>query len=143
MCTIAEMSRRFDKVDLTKLTGDAMEDNESKIVELNREQLSEGKDSKGYDITPKYTAFTVMKKMEKGQPFDKVTLKDTGSFQAKIELNRKGNTFDMQSSDSKAPDLRLKYGVDIEGLSISGKKETWVICKPDVVGDIKDITGCK
>lgn len=141
--TIAEMLRRFEMVDLEQLTGRAMKQNEKQIVDLNKQQLDEGVDARGFRITPEYSAFTVMKKKEKGQVFDRVTLEDTGAFRNRMKLNVKQSTFEIDSDDSKTPDLKEKYSEDILGLSDSGKKEAWVIVKPDVVQDIKTITGAK
>jgi hypothetical protein len=139
--TIAEMLRRFERINLEQLTGEAMTENKDAILDLNREQLAHGKDSAGFDITPPYTPFTVMKKMQKGQDYSVVNLKDTGAFQNRMVLNVKSNSYNIDSTDSKTGKLKEKYGQEILGLSESGKKETWVIVKPDVVRRIKDETG--
>jgi hypothetical protein len=141
MATIKEMAERWHKLNLLQITGDAMVTNDAKIVELNREQLNEGVRADGSPITPKYTPFTIMKKIEKGQRFDVVTLRDTGSFQDKMKLFVAGAKFTVVSQDEKAKKLEGKYG-DIMGLSDSGKKEAWLIVRPDVVQEIRNETGC-
>ena len=141
MATIRQMAERWAKINLVDITGDAMVRNDERIVELNKEQMNEGVTSHNVPITPKYTPFTIMKKIEKGQRFDVVTLRDTGSFQDKMKLIMGGDKFAITSTDEKTRKLEIKYG-DIFGLSDSGNKEAWLIVRPDVVSDIKDKTGC-
>lgn len=141
MATIKEMYERWAELNLIEITGDAMVSKHGAIEELNREQLNEGYDAKGLPITPRYTPFTIMKKIEKGQRFDIVTLRDTGSFQDKIKLFKAGSEYVLTSTDEKTRKLEQKYG-KVLGLSESGEKEAWVIVKPDVVDEMRNKTGC-
>ena len=143
MITFADALENWDKVDVTQLTADAMQKNKEAILDLNREQMQHGKKSNGSEITPAYTPFTINEKIKKGQPYGNVTLKDTGSFQDKMELEAKRTKYTITSLDSKTPDLMDKYGEDIFGLTVSGKKEAWLIVRPDVVQAIKNITGAR
>lgn len=45
---------KLEAVDLNQVIGKAIELNQDEIVELNRDQLWDGKDSTGADITPSY-----------------------------------------------------------------------------------------
>lgn len=64
---------------LTAATVQVAEDNAVVLELANQQQLEQGLDSTGRDITPEYTAFTVQEKQEKGQPVDRVTLRDSGA----------------------------------------------------------------
>ena len=54
------------------------------IAEWNRRQMYAGKDSAGVKMVPPYTASTKKQKRKKGQPINRVTLKDTGAFYASL-----------------------------------------------------------
>lgn len=143
MVTVAEMRRRFDTVGITELTADAMEQNADEVVEFNREQMNEkGVDKTGRQIRPKYTPFTVSVKRQKGQPFDRVTLRDTGEFQSRMHLQIQRDTFGISSDDYKTSSLVEKYGEDIFGLTSESKRQAWNdFLASGVVNSIKKITG--
>lgn len=137
------MQKRFEQVDLTALTANAMEANNAEIVELNKDQLFEGIDSKGNETRPGYTSFTRFVKQQQGKPSDRVTLKDTGEFYSKFFLRLTGDMYSIDSTDSKTPDLKEKYGSDILGLTSESKRITWQTVKPNIVQAIRNITGAR
>lgn len=92
-------------------------DNESIIADLNAEQMFQGQDSDGNPISPPYTEVTKIIKRAKGQPTDRVTLRDTGAFQRRIFLRFAREAFDLDSSDPKTEELVFKYGDEIFGLN--------------------------
>lgn len=142
MTTVAEMRRRFAKVDLVDLTGDAMEERSEDIVDYNKQQLDEGIDSKDRRITPSYTRFTIQEKIRKGQEYRFVTLQDTNEFRSKFYLKLVSSDFEITSSDSKTEALKSKYGQDIFGLTKHSKEDAWSFdLSPIVVRKIKNITG--
>jgi len=140
MATIREMLERWQDINLQAIAGDAMSNHNQEITDLNREQMNEGYRADGTPITPKYKGFTIAEKQRKGQRWDVVTLRDTGAFQNKMETIIAGSKFTIISKDEKSRDLELKYG-SIFGLTESGKKEAWLIVRPDVVKALKDETG--
>ena len=75
----------FDR-ELPQRVLDCVRENESVIVDMNaEEQLYEhGQNRLGVDISDyqPYTRRTVEIKKIKGQPYDRVTLRDTGEFEA-------------------------------------------------------------
>ena len=80
LSTIETVERNLDDGFYTKK---ALEQNQQKIVELNVKQLYEyGINSLGIriDTYDPYSPYTVRVKKEKGQPYDRVTLRDTGDF---------------------------------------------------------------
>ena len=77
----------MSKVDITPIIQSILQNPELQkhIIYLNTiDQLFErGEDSLGRkleDVGGSYSPYTIMKKLEKGQPFDRVTLKDTGEY---------------------------------------------------------------
>ena len=100
--------------------------NEDFILDLNKSQLNdEGVNAKGEEIMnyAPYSPYTIKLKKGKGQPFDRVTLRDTGKFQAGFKLVVTPKTFRVTSSDGKAPGLIEKYGPYIFGLTPASKEK--------------------
>jgi hypothetical protein len=89
------------------------------IVELNTKyQLWLGLRSDGMDITPPYRPATRRIKQIEGQPYDRVTLKDTGAYYRsfRVTLMPSGD-IEVEATDMKALDLERKYGDKLEGLT--------------------------
>lgn len=100
---------------------DIVEENDHILEDLNRDQLFRGKNIDGTDIEPEYTDFTKQLKALKGQPTDRVTLKDRGELYASIRVKTFDQVFEMVASDPKTPELFLKYGKLWLGLSEESK----------------------
>ena len=97
---------------------------EAEIIDyVTEEQLFEGKRSDGTDIEPEYTPFTTKIKLGKGQPVDRVTLKDTGRFYDSIRIEYFNKFFSIVADDSKIAGLERKYGTTILGLSAQGVQD--------------------
>lgn len=76
------------------------------------EQGIEGRNIKISSYAP-YKYRTVQNKIKKGQPYDRVTLRDTGKFHASLRLVHDDKGFYVISEDSKASELLEKYGPTI------------------------------
>ena len=89
------------------------------IEELQRDQMFEGQRADGKRILPEYAESTVKRKMRKGQPFDRVTLKDKDIFHAGIKatFSRTDMAIFVTSVDVKIKYLVKGYGVKIFGLN--------------------------
>lgn len=120
-------------INVYKLVSESILENESQILDLNRRQMFAGNDANEDPITPEYTPFTKFLKDEKGQPFDRVTLNDTGAFYQSMFLQPFGNEFEVQATDSKTPDLREKYGIDILGIADSDLDDAAEIIKDTLI----------
>lgn len=144
MATIRQMQQRFQTVINTfdDIVFDAMQKNEESVTEYNRRQLNEeGIDKFGAAITPAYSFATVAIKRQKGQEANHVTLRDTGSLQRGLFIKRNGDSFDIESRDSKFSDIVKKYGDEVFGLTSESKRQLWVgVLKSDVVKAIARIT---
>lgn len=104
----------------------AVQENTDKIIELNVEQLYEyGTNSLGISIDTyaPYSPYTVRVKKEKGQPTDRVTLRDTGDFHKSFEVVIGPVGFYITATDYKTNMLIEKYGEKIFGLIPQNKIE--------------------
>jgi hypothetical protein len=100
-------------------TLDEVREIEPDVVELNYEQqlFDRGVDANDKRITPGYTPFTVRLKGYRGQPTDRVTLRDEGDFHASFALEFERDEFTVVSGDWKEAKLKEKYGEAILGLT--------------------------
>lgn len=90
---------------------------ERDITALNVAQMNQaGTDNTGRAITPSYTANTVAYKRRKGQPANRVTLRDTGDFHDSVFAVFEGDEITLYADDEKTPKLIAKYGTDVLGL---------------------------
>lgn len=111
------------KPSIETFTREVIEDNRPLLEDFNALQLDQGLKADGSDITPEYHPFTVAIKKAKGQPYDRVTLKDTGAFYESIRIKTTRNELTYEATDSKTEDLQEKYGDAILGLSDEDKTE--------------------
>jgi hypothetical protein len=88
---------------------DLAKNRQRQIIKFNTDQLDSGQASDGSEVQPSYRPSTIERKKRKGQPYDRVTLKDEGDFHASF--------FVRFGSDQKRVYLERKYGTDIYGLS--------------------------
>lgn len=80
-----------------------------------------GINSKGISIHTyrPYKPSTVRQKLRKGQPVDRVTLRDTGKFYNSLFLVSDSQGFYIDSTDPKAKDLLAKYNPNVLALTRS------------------------
>lgn len=107
-------------------TRKALEQNQQRIVEMNVEQLYDyGMNSLGIriDTYEPYSPYTVRIKQEKGQPYDRVTLRDTGDFHKSFEVVFEPMGFYITATDYKTQDLIDRYGARIFGLTPENKQD--------------------
>lgn len=119
-------------------------DNEAYIIDMNAEdQLNEqGVNNLGVDIMDymPYRPLTIAIKEEKGQPTNRVTLRDTGEFESSFYLDVGLQRFEIKAADFKTEGLVKKYGRQILGLTNENLHElivTYIL--PDLQKKAKDI----
>ena len=104
---------------------------ESEILDLNISQLWEkGQDSTGRILRSEfaiggnvYSTRTIIYKSDKGQPIDRVTLKDDGDFYQGFILKVTNSGITITSTDSKTGKLVKVWGRDIFGLNKENMNE--------------------
>lgn len=69
-----------------------------------------------WDYAP-YSPVTIQYKQEEGQPYDRVTLRDTGEFHHSFYLQIDNEKFTFDAEDWKTRDLLRLYGDEIMGLT--------------------------
>lgn len=140
--TVSDYIKQIDEVisKVDDVVAQSVIKNDDAIIYMNTQlQLyNEGIDSKGNDLIP-YKPYTVFEKQLSNQPFDRTTLKDTGSFYRGFRVQVISNTLFITSTDEKTSELMGKYGNDIFGLT----KENQVtlfdeIIKPDLWAFLKE-----
>lgn len=128
--SFADLKKIFDW-DLSSLLDEVFKQSEVKgtMIEFNQDQLQDGTDALGQVISTiggsPYRAKTVIIKRKKGQPTNKVTLKDTGEFYQtfKVVFVKDGYeiTADFQKGDENILDnFGSQYdfmGLDLESLT--------------------------
>jgi hypothetical protein len=76
-----------------------------------------GEDNQKRTIRPPYSPVTRRYKARRGQPTNRVTLRDTGDFHDSIFALFEGDEITLYADDPKAPKLVAKYGRDVLGLT--------------------------
>lgn len=90
---------------------------EAVMIDFNTAQMNAGEDSENKPIDPPYAELTIAIKRIKGQPWNKVTLRDQGDFQGAITIDFRSDDFFIFSTDEKNDKLTKKYGWQIFGLN--------------------------
>jgi hypothetical protein len=107
------------RASIPQIVLDLVRENEQFVINLQQGQLGEGFDSKGQQIKPSYAQSTIARKKKKGQPFNRVTLKDKGDYYKSFDIiyNESGGTFVLKATNFVRQYLVKRYGEDIEGLT--------------------------
>lgn len=100
-------------------------ENEYVITDMNSEdQLYEqGINRLGVNIMDyaPYSPLTIEIKKEKGQPYNRVTLRDEGDFEQSFYVESDTQQFTIKAADWKTEDLIQRYGRQILGLTEENK----------------------
>lgn len=131
MATIAEYLKWAEtfnnQLENGTLLQDIIEANEPFIVDCvtDKQLYDKGINALGVEISSymPYRPLTIEIKSAKGQPTDRVTLKDTGDFYKSVHVKADKTYFEVVASDWKADELLGKYGDDILGLTSAHKQE--------------------
>lgn len=98
-----------------------LEDNKEIILDMNSEVQLFEKGVNRYDVKissfAPYSATTVQIKRAKGQPTNRVTLRDEGDFHFSFFIEFTDESFQIKASDWKANMLVSQYGESILGLT--------------------------
>lgn len=117
MKLIEDMIKRFKAIDLNKLTLEAVAENNFVVVDMVAENqlFEEGETGHGVEISSfaPYSPFTIEIKKAKGQPYNRVTLRDEGDFQKSFFVYIGSDYFEVKADDWKTEQLKFQYGDDI------------------------------
>lgn len=120
-----------------------VEKEEARICDMNsEEQLYEkGQNALGVDIMDylPYRPLTIRIKTEKGQPTDRVTLRDTGDFHGSFFVEANNEGFRIDAKDWKRDELVQKYGMQIFGLNDENMNElAHQVMLPELINKVKE-----
>lgn len=108
--------RKFKDILSEELKNEVMKHEDVIVQMIVQEQLYEkGIEGRGIEIMSyqPYAARTIKVKQKKGQPYDRVTLKDTGEFYSSLHVEFDDKGFYVTSTDDKAKYLLARYGKTI------------------------------
>ena len=117
-------------------------DNEAYIIDMNAEEqlFEQGVNRLGVSIMDyaPYSPVTIAIKEAKGQPTNRVTLRDEGDFESSFYLEVSDKQFEIKASDFKTEDLIKKYGRQILGLTDENISILiWKYIFPDLMAETK------
>lgn len=118
-------------------------ENEYVITDMNSEdQLYEqGINRLGVNIMDyaPYSPLTIEIKKEKGQPYNRVTLRDEGDFEQSFYVESDTQQFTIKAADWKTEDLIQRYGRQILGLTEENKIILiWAYIYPELKAKTKE-----
>lgn len=149
--SVKNKTNKFKKLTLKKVFHELFKDKDftNYIIDLNTgEQLYD----KGIDSTGKrldagrngYAAFTITEKERKGQPIDRITLKDTGefynSFKCKWDSSGSGSIKITADTMKESGDLLTQWGKDILGLDEESLSKLRGVAKEKIKSIIMRLT---
>lgn len=135
--TTLEMLAKLDRINVHESAQMAIMDTDRELARVQQMQLFSGLSADGRTIQPPYAESTIEAKRKKGQPTDRVTLKDTGAFYAGIIIDVRENTFVIDSADEKSGKLQDRYGEKIFGLNSESRIEYIKTLKPAFINEIR------
>lgn len=135
MSTALTILKKIESINVLKSAQTSIEETSDDMIFIQRNQLFQGIRPDGGKVYPEYTPLTVYLKAQKGQPFDRVTRRDTGEYYRGIEVKVTGEKFTIESTDWKAGMLNEKYGGI--GLSKDSRISYVGALKPVFFGKIK------
>ena len=103
-----------------------VQENDNILIDMNTERLFSGVNSKGQSLESiggSYSPVTISIKQIKGQPTDRVTLKDTGGFYEGFYVNAGNKGWQISSNDEKTDTLIQNWGSDIFGNTKEDERE--------------------
>lgn len=110
-----------EELDTGEIAKKIVRDNDNILIDMNaQDQLyAKGVNRLGVRIDEyqPYRPLTIQVKIEKRQPYDRVTLKDTGEFYGSFYVETAEDRFYIKASDEKTNWLIKKYGAEIFGLT--------------------------
>lgn len=141
MNTATQILKKWQKVDVLQAAQDAINEKSVYGEDAQRKQLFQGLDRDENRITnlvtgsPDYAPRTVEIKSAKGQPTNRITLKDTSDYYSGMKLEAAGEKYRIYSVDEKADLLDVTYSP--LGLGMTARIEWLKQLKPEFLKTIK------
>lgn len=127
MDVFSDARKRLNEVrdNVRQVVKQTFEEHKRLIIQYNADtqMYKLGQDSKGSIIRPAYRPATIRLKRAKGQPTDRVTLRDTGKFHKTLIVTPKEDYVEISSDLEYAKYLFKRYGDDVLGIQEELLKE--------------------
>lgn len=134
--------RKFKDILDDELKDEILKHEDVIVQMIARDQLYDrGIEGRGISIMSyqPYAVSTIRRKQRKGQPYDRVTLRDTGEFHDSLHVEFDGEGFYVTSTDDKAKYLLARYGKTIFRLTDENLSELLNnYIKPELTEKLKE-----
>jgi len=140
--TLIKNIKKVKKLGFENLVQEAVKESDDMIIALNTDDqlYNKGINNDGSKVEPAYTRTTVSIKKKKGQPSNRVTLKDTGDFHDSFKVKASRGEVEIYATDKKAAKLEKKYGDKIYGLTSENRdKYSSEILYPIILKNLKKL----
>lgn len=132
MITASALLEKWTQIDVELIAEVSVANTKEEMLDLNLEQMMEGKTKEGTDISPSYLEDPYFKSRESAQRYsdwkDKITPNPkrkkgvpnyyiNGQYHSSIEIEVNGESIDFSSSFSGAADIAQKTGGKLFGLN--------------------------
>ena len=133
---------KAEGIDFGEIINAAIKKHEDVIIRLNTDSQLFGSGIKhtGARITPPYAASTVRYKKRRGQPSDRVTLRDTGQFHNAFKIIYESDQITivpdaviLDGSFDLSEHLQKRYGATIAGLTTLNIDELRALIIPEII----------
>lgn len=112
-----DLIEKLQAVNVEEIIAQSITESKQDFTALQSDQLYAGKRSDDTDIEPEYSASTRRHKKSKGQPYDRVTTRDTGKYHAGLDVKVKGDDLEIGSDVPYEQYLDKRYGKKLYGLT--------------------------
>lgn len=137
MQTALTILKKLESIDVKEAARVSITNTHEYAEAQQKLQLFQGIGADDLKIIPSYSAKTKAIKIKKGQPIDRVTLRDTGAFYQGIRIDVVGEVIRTDSIDEKSQDLQGRYGGEIFGMGTRYRERYVKILKPEFIKQIK------
>jgi hypothetical protein len=142
IAALQKLRNRIKSIPANTVTAvaETVANNTTFIENLNIEQLkTHGVTALSKPVEPPYLDITKQIKKVKGQPYNRVTLRDRGDFHKSFYVEVEGDGFRIDATDEKRDDLVDKYTVWIFGLSKDSRKQFLTMYRPEIVKNLRKL----
>ncbi|WP_315823005.1 hypothetical protein [Paraflavitalea speifideaquila] len=131
----------WEKVNLDLLIEETFDETAEQFADFNAEQMYAGELNDGKRIKPPYRPSTVSIKKKKGQPTDRVTLRDKGDYHEGLTASRTGQEYEISSPVSYAEYIEKKYTLEIYSLNEEFMEKFKPVFNGVLANKISDVSG--
>lgn len=131
MSVVANQLQKYLQMDLDLIGIEAIMENKTAVVAINKEQMRMGKDAKGFISPPYRPSYLYFKKgLSTYFAGSHPDLFVTGDFQNGMFMRQSGKSVEIASTDNKESKLLEKYGEQIFEISEEFKPFVYEITTP-------------